>query len=147
MPRLSVWFVRAALLHLTLGATFGGLILSATGMPAVFGWAWRLLPAHVQLMVGGWLVQLTLGMAYWILPRLDGNGVRGREGWAFMSFVALNGGVTGAAGVLVVGAVGSSPVPDWLLAVAAAAQLLALCAFVAHAWPRVRPSFACTRHT
>lgn len=79
MPRLSCWFVRAALLHLTLGALVGGLILSAKGMPLVLGWAWQLLPAHIQVMVGGWLLQLTLGMGYWILPRLNGTGERGGE--------------------------------------------------------------------
>jgi hypothetical protein len=142
MPRLSCWFIRAALLHLTLGAVFGGLILSAKGMPVVLGWAWRLLPAHIQLMVGGWLLQLTLGMGYWILPRLNGTGERGRAGWAWASFIALNGGVAGAAGVFVLRGVVSSPLMDALLVLAAASQVLALGAFVTHAWPRVQPSFA-----
>ena len=66
MPRLSCWFVRASLIHLSVGAVFGGLILSAKGFPVSMNWAWLLLAAHIQVMVGGWLVQLTLGMAYWL---------------------------------------------------------------------------------
>ncbi len=74
MPRLSCWFIKAALLHLAIGVVMGGLILSAKGVPATFGWAWVLLSAHIQLLVGGWLVQLALGMAYWMLPRREAAG-------------------------------------------------------------------------
>ena len=55
MPRLSCWFIRAALLHLAIGVVFGGLILSAKGFPTAIGWAWLLLPARLLLVSGGML--------------------------------------------------------------------------------------------
>src|SRR5687767_2289161 len=102
MPRLSRWFIRAALLHLSAGVLLGGLILSAKGYPGALGWSWLLLPAHIELLVFGWLIQLTLGMAYWILPRLDARGDRGRTGWAWASFWALNVGVAGTTALLLI---------------------------------------------
>ena len=139
MPRLSCWFVRATLLHLAAGVVLGGLILGAKGLPTALAWAWLLLPAHIQIMVGGWLIQLALGMAYWILPRVDTAGTRGWPGWAWASFVALNAGVTLAAVLLVVRSLHPARWVDLLLLPAAALQALALLAFVLHAWPRVAP--------
>ncbi len=82
MPRLSCWFIRGALAHLGVGGLFGGLLMSAKGMPGILDWIWLLLPAHIQLLMVGWLLQLTLGVAYWVFPRLDGSGTRGRNGAA-----------------------------------------------------------------
>jgi hypothetical protein len=139
MPRLSAWFIRASLLHLATGVVLGGLILTAKGFPTALGWAWLLLPAHIQLLVGGWLIQLTLGMAYWILPRLSGAGERGNPGWAWTSFGALNVGVGGAALLLLVRGFWPALWLDALLILAAVLQVLALAAFARHAWPRVQP--------
>lgn len=139
MPRLSCWMIKAALAYLTIGVLFGGLILSAKGLPASLGWAWLLLPAHIQLLVGGWLIQLALGMAYWILPRLDGAGERGRPGAAWFSFGALNSGVIGAALILAIRAFVTTPWLNAALIVAALCQLGALGAFAWHVWPRVQP--------
>jgi hypothetical protein len=146
MPRQSCWFIRASLLHLSVGVVLGGLILSAKGFPAALGWAWLLLPAHIQVLVGGWLIQLTLGMAYWILPRLDGVGERGSPGWAWTSFGALNGGVGGAALLLIARTFRQAAWLDALLIVAAGLQLLALLTFARHAWPRIQPITVSAEH-
>jgi hypothetical protein len=146
MPRLSCWFVRASLIHLSVGAVFGGLILSAKGFPVSMNWAWLLLAVHIQVMVGGWLVQLTLGMAYWLLPRLDAQGERGSPGWAWTSFAAINGGVGGAALLLLVRTWWHAPWLDALLVVAALAQIVALLAFARHAWPRIVPVTSAVEH-
>ena len=139
MPRLSCWFIRASLLYLGIGVLFGGLILVAKGFPASLNWTWLLLPAHIQMLVGGWMIQLTLGMAYWILPRLSGAGDRGSPGWAWTSFGALNAGVGGAALLLIVRSFWRAGWIDVLLIVAALLQIVALLAFARHAWPRVAP--------
>lgn len=138
MPRLSCWFIRAALLHLAIGVSMGGLILSAKGFPGGMGWAWLLLPAHIQLLIGGWLLQLAIGMAYWILPRLDGME-RGRAAAAWTSFAALNGGVIGAALTLLFRSLLPAGPFGVLLTLFALAQLVALAAFGWHALPRLRP--------
>ncbi len=139
MPRLSCWFIKAALLHLAIGVVMGGLILSAKGVPATFGWAWVLLSAHIQLLVGGWLVQLALGMAYWMLPRRDAAGDRGRPAAAWACWGALNTGVVGAAGALGLRSFVNGAWFDALLVLAALLQLVALVAFAWHAWPRLQP--------
>jgi heme/copper-type cytochrome/quinol oxidase subunit 1 len=138
MPRLSCWFVRAALLHLGSGVLIGGLLLSAKGFPAALGWAWSLLIAHIQLLIVGWLIQFALGVAYWILPRLDGAGERGRPGAAWFSFVALNTGTLLAALALSLRAVLPEPWPLVLGGGAALLQVNAVAAFGWHAWPRLR---------
>lgn len=144
MPRLSCWFIRASLLHLGIGVVLGGLILAAKGFPGSLGWTWTLLPAHIQLLVGGWMIQLTLGMAYWILPRLSGAGDRGTPGWAWTSFGSLNIGVGGAALALLLRVWWRSDWIDAALIVTAMLQIVALLAFARHAWPRVQPLTAST---
>ncbi len=92
MPRLSCWFLRAALLHLAAGFTLGALLLANKGL-GFYPQAWRLLPVHMELLLVGWLVQLTLGMAFWILPRFIQGAPRGREVWIELSFVLINLGI------------------------------------------------------
>jgi hypothetical protein len=130
VPRLSAWFVRAALLHLGLGFTFGLLMLWNKGLPFSSG-VWRLLPAHIELLLLGWTLQLVLGMAYWILPRFKAE--RGRVGLAAAAFALLNAGVWAVAFGLWLGA------PGWVTLAGRAAEVLAALAFAAHAWPRIKP--------
>jgi len=144
MPRLSCWLIKASLLHLAAGVTFGGLILSAKGFPFTLGWAWQFLPAHIQVMIGGWLIQLALGMAYWILPRLDRAGNRGRTIWAWTSFGALNTGVIGTAALLALRQFVAAPWLDALFVLVALLQVLALGMFAVHVWPRLRPIIVST---
>lgn len=137
MPRLSQIIVRTALLWLGLGYTAGGLALLAKGV-AVPPWLWSLRTSHVHMLLVGWTVQLAFGVAYWILPRLDAAGARGDSRPVWLSYAALNAGVVLAALPGPLAALGS-PAPAWLPVAAAAAQLLAVAAFVAHAWRRVLP--------
>ena len=92
MPRLSVYFIRASFAYLLLGFTFGGLILSNKGIPFM-PMAWALLPAHIEFMMLGWMTQLALGGAFWILPRLSGNYPRGNELLSWGAFYLVNGGI------------------------------------------------------
>jgi len=129
VPRLSALLVRTALLHLVLGAAFGALIasLKGAGWPT---WAWGALSAHAHMLVFGWLVQLAMGVAYWILPRLD--GARPRSGLVWAAYAGLNGGILlialGPTGLL-----GGAGAPA-----GHAALLAAVAAYAVHAWPRVR---------
>jgi hypothetical protein len=139
MPRLSCWFIKAALAHLAVGVTLGGCILIAKGFPLTFGWAWLLLPAHIQLVASGWLIQLTLGVAYWILPRLNGAGARGRDVWVWASFWMLNISILASTLLLLI-----RPFVDvtWVtvaLLISAIAHVFALAAFAFHIWPRLAP--------
>ncbi|MDP2481631.1 MAG: hypothetical protein Q8W51_05100 [Candidatus Palauibacterales bacterium] len=74
MPRLTVWTVRASLVCLVLGALLGAALLAVPPLdPPVAASLARLAPVHVELLLVGWLVQLALGVAYWILPRAGGR--------------------------------------------------------------------------
>ena len=130
MPRLSVWFIRAALLYLAVGATFGGLILYHKGIP-LHPLLWRLLPAHIEFLLFGWIVQLIMGVGFWIFPRFRRS--RGNEKPAWAAFGLLNLGVFLAG----VGPVAGGPV--WFIFAGRLAETLAAVAFVFHAWPRIKP--------
>jgi hypothetical protein len=68
MPRLSVFMLRTALIHLGIGFTLGALLLSNKGIPYALE-LWRLLLPHVEFVLFGWTMQLMMGVAFWILPR------------------------------------------------------------------------------
>ena len=130
MPRLSCWFIRAALIYLLIGVTFGGLILLHKGRP-VHPLLWRLLPLHIELLLFGWIVQLVMGVAFWIFPRFLRQ--RGNVKLAWVAFGLLNLGVWLA---------GAAPFFDGAATVIAVGRLVeagAVVAFVLHLWPRIKP--------
>jgi hypothetical protein len=98
-----VWAVRASLVCLVLGALLGAALLALPPLdpPAAAGLA-RLVPVHVELLLVGWLVQLALGVAYWILPRAGGR--RPAAGLAGSGEAGLALGVGCAAAGMVAGA-------------------------------------------
>lgn len=133
MPRLSVWFIRVALLYLIAGFTFGALMLANKGH-SLSPLLWRLLPIHVEVLLMGWIVQLALGVAYWILPRFRQE--RGNTQAAWAAFVLLNTGIWMA---------GLSSVfngPSWAPLLGRLVEVAAAAAFALHAWPRVKPAGA-----
>lgn len=132
MPRLTVWMVRTALLHLLLGFTAGALLLAQRGAP-LHAAIPRLRPAHAELLLIGWTVQLAMGVAFWILPRFRPGPERGDERPAWAAWVLLNLGVLTAA-------LGAAAFDSGTAIVAGrSAEALAAVAFARHAWPRVKP--------
>lgn len=130
MPRLSVWFIRAALFHLLLGFTIGMILLWNKGLPLP-PQVWLLLPAHIEFLLLGWTVQLALGVAFWILPRFQ--NLRGNTAPAWVAFVLIN------TGVWLVGLAPYFPITDSLRLAGRLAEGAAACAFAVHAWPRIKP--------
>lgn len=92
MPRLSVWFLRSALVYLACGFTAGGLVLFHKGM-ALHAVVWQLLPLHIEFVLIGWTVQLAMGIVFWIGPRLMHGPARGNERLIWVAYGALNSGV------------------------------------------------------
>lgn len=129
MPTLARWYIKTALLYLALGALCGAVILWNKGLP--IPGAWQLLAAHIALVTWGWLLLLTLGVAYWILPRWGQE--RRRVPLAAGAYLGLNAGLW-----LVALAPWLSAA--WLDAVGGALQAAGCLAFALHAWPRVRKS-------
>jgi cbb3-type cytochrome oxidase subunit 1 len=131
MPRLSVWFIRAALAYLLLGFTFGSLLLFNKGS-LLHPLTWRLLPAHIEFVLFGWTAQLILGMAFWILPRFATPPVRGNEKLAWGAFLAIN------AGIALIALASFWPGDAWLNLLGRLAETAGVILFVLHAWPRVK---------
>lgn len=129
MPLLSRCFLRFSLAGLVAGFGLASLLLlhKAVGWPG--GWTWRLLPAHLELLWFGFLLQAAFGVAYWTLPRRRGR--RGRRCAAWASLLLLNAGI---AAVLLAPLLA---VPG-LRVLGRAAETAAVMAFVVHAWPRIR---------
>lgn len=133
MPRLSIWMVRTALVHLLLGFTIGALLLANKGMP-FYPALWRLLPLHSEILLLGWTLQLAMGVAFWILPRFD--TARPRAGFAWAAYLLLNLGI-----VLVAASLVWVTVPQLLFS-GRLAEVGAALTFALHAWPRVKPPMA-----
>lgn len=135
MPTLSRYFVRSALIYLGIGFTLGGFILAAKGGGAdARFWLW--LPTHIVFLLNGWLIQLSMGVAYWILPRIHLSD-RGRQGWAWGAFVAFQLGL-----ILALGTILSLWIPEVqsLFAPGLLLQTLGVFFFAIHALPRIRPA-------
>ncbi len=131
MPRLTVWFVRTSLLYLLAGFTLGALMLAQDGIsydPGIL----RLLPVHIEFLLAGWLVQLAMGVAFWIFPRF-GLGLprsRGNEALIWSAFWLLNGGIW----VVVL----SLWIPAALLA-GRLAEAAGVIVYAAGTWRRIKP--------
>ena len=130
MPKLSQWMIRASFIYLLLGFTFGALLLAHKGVPFHPAlWAW--LPAHIEFLLIGWVVQLTMGVAFWILPRFWQAPRRPKTNWAVASFVLLNAGIW----LVVAGTTGQ--LGRWWLVAGRVLETTAVLFFTRHAWTRI----------
>jgi hypothetical protein len=133
MPLLSALFVRAALLYLATGFSLGALLLVNKALP-LGGFIWALLPAHVEFLIWGWLLNLSMGVAFWILPRFTRPPKRGNVKLAWLAFGLLNTGILLV--VLDPFAGSQSTLPIYLIG--RVLEGLSAAAFALHAWPRVK---------
>ncbi len=131
MPRLSSWYLRASLLYLGVGFTLGALLLANKGL-GFYPPTWSLLPVHMEFLLMGWFVQLAIGMAFWILPRISGPQPRGNERLAWFAFWLINAGIF----LIILQAITSTA---WLLFAGRALELGGVVIFVAGSWKRVKP--------
>jgi len=130
MPRLSQWIIRVAFIYLILGFTFGALLLIHKGIflnPALWGW----LPAHIEFLLVGWILQLTMGVALWILPRYWQKKRRPNETYVQIAFILLNLGIW----LVVAGTTFRAGRP--VLFAGRIIELVAIMFFVFHAWKRI----------
>ena len=131
MPRLSVYFVRASLIYLLLGFTIGGLMLANKGImisPAIMA----LLPLHIEFAFIGWMIQLAMGVAFWILPRFRKEPIRGNEHLSWLAFFLVNAGIIFVA----VNIIFNSQI---FILVGRGMELLGLITFAFGNWKRIKP--------
>jgi len=133
MPRLTRWFLRAAMVNLGLAFVLG--LLTVLPPLADEAAAWR--PAYIHLIALGWATQMIFGVAYWMFPRrgpVDAQRAP-RAGW--LCFGALNLGLLARVASEPLLAMRPTPAAQGLAVVAAVLQLTAVLAFTWIAWPRV----------
>lgn len=92
MPKQSRWLLRISLLYLLTGAVIGTAMLIQKAFP-YNGAVWNLRPVHIQLMIWGFIIQFTLGTAYYILPRYVIGSNRGHPFLSWSIVVCLNMGI------------------------------------------------------
>jgi hypothetical protein len=130
MPRLSQWYVRLAMIYFLLGFTVGSLMLANKGIP-FYPALWTWLPVHIELLLIGWIVQLTMGVAFWIMPRYWVPPRRGNETGARVAIVLLNVGVW----LVITGSLIGQY--SWLVLLGRLSEVGAGLMFAWHIWPRV----------
>jgi cbb3-type cytochrome oxidase subunit 1 len=130
MPRLSQWLIRTALIYLLLGITVGSLLLAHKGV-ALHPLMWSWLPAHIEFLLMGWIMQLTIGVAFWILPRFWEGPRRPNEIYVRVSFILLN------LGIWLVVAATVFRAGERVLFAGRTAEIGAVLFFALHGWRRV----------
>lgn len=96
MPLISRLMIKLSLLYLLTGVSLGTVMLINKAWlisPAL----WFVLPIHIEFMLFGWIIQFTLGMAYWILPRFLETKGRGNIYLAWAMVILLNSGILSVA--------------------------------------------------
>lgn len=141
MPQESRLFVKAGLVYLTLTFLLGSVLLTLEALGKPIPYVFSIEHAHLGMV--GWLVNIVIGIAVWMLPlnrlRFPDTQGRGPRGSMIACFLLLN---VGLALRLVtepwyqLG--GRTPVAAALLIFSAILQLLAILLFVVIAWQRVR---------
>src|SRR5699024_9937063 len=84
--------LRTSLLYLLAAFTIGAAMLAGKAYP-IYPQIWQLLPVHIEIAIFGWIIQFTMGTAYWILPRYLKTGARGDPVTAFWMMGLFNAGV------------------------------------------------------
>jgi len=92
MPAPSRWMIRAAIIYLITGFLFGTLMLIGKGISDL-SFLWKLLPLHIEILIFGWIIQFTMGTAYWILPRYLEGPARGNPHLPKIMVVLFNSGI------------------------------------------------------
>lgn len=137
MPTLTRWFIKTALGYFV-AALLVGVLLMARGvaeLPPIVG---GLGPAYFHLLMVGWVLQLIIGVAYWMFPKFSSELPRGHEWLGWVTYVLLNLGLILRVISEPLMSVWPSPALGRALAASAVLQWLAGMAFVANTWARVK---------
>jgi len=92
MPTPSRWMIKASMLYMLAGFAIGALILISKVYPE-YSSVWSLFSVHIEVSIFGWIIQLTMGTAYWILPRYLKTKSRGNPRLALAMVGMLNFGI------------------------------------------------------
>lgn len=129
MPTISVWFIRGSLAYLGLGFTIGAVILFNKAVQVIPS-VWNFLPMHIEFLLLGFILQLTMGVAFWIFPRLQTLTDGGDERKAVIAFVLLNAGIW-------ICSIAPFISIFYILLIGRICQTAAVILFILNLWPRV----------
>lgn len=130
-------FIRTALVYLLLAFIVGGLVLINQGLdlnPRIGS----LQPVFYHLLMVGWATQLICGVALWMFPSLSREQPHGDERLGWLTYGALNSGLLLRTVAEPLYAWTAAGWLGWLLALSALLQVIAIWAFIAAIWPRVK---------
>jgi hypothetical protein len=127
-----VWFQRTAFVWLIAGFAVGALLLGAKGLRWPLHWA-QWLALHLELLLAGWLLQFTMGVAYWMLPKHAAGEERGPTAPIVAAYVLLNGGM------LIAGIGQLFQAAPSTVATGRLMEFAAVVAFARNAVPRIKP--------
>ena len=131
------YYIRTALAYLLAAFLVGAVVLINQAL-AIDGRIAALQPVFYHLLMVGWVTQLICGVALWMFPPLSRERPRGDERFGWFAYGALNAGLILRAICEPLHAWRPGTLSGWALALAAALQVLAIWAFVAAIWPRVK---------
>jgi hypothetical protein len=86
----------------------------------------------MEFLLLGWMAQLAMGAAFWILPRFGSGARRGNELLICIAFVALNLGIWMAA-------LQPDHMQGWISFTGRILEALGIFLFVFGSWQRVKP--------
>ncbi len=130
MPAISRCLIFLSLLYFFAGTVMGALMLTHK---AVFlaNSIWALFPVHIEFMIFGWIIQFTLGVAFWILPRFMGENPRGKAIYGVLMVLLLN------AGILLIAASQTDVIAAHFAFVGRLAEAAAVTLFIKLHWGRI----------
>ena len=91
----------------------------------------RTWPLHSEMMLLGWMVQLAMGVAYWILPKHVQRPVRGPAAPVVAAALLINVGVVSAG-------LGPALGRPGMMITGRLAELAAVLLFASNVWPRIK---------
>lgn len=138
MPHESRLFVKTSIVALLLTFVWGAAMAVAEALGHPFGQIWAIEHAHLAFV--GWLVNLVIGIALWMLPlaRAVFPEMQGRYPrlLPYAAFACLNGGLV--LRILSEPFVAQNQIAATLLGVSAILQVVAIVLFGVVAWIRTR---------
>ncbi|KPV49044.1 hypothetical protein SE17_34820 [Kouleothrix aurantiaca] len=131
------FFIRTALANLVAASLVGAAVPPNQALEPD-GRIGALPPLFYHLLMVGWVTQLICGVSLWMFPPFSRERTRGDERLGWFAYGALNGGLLLRAVFEPLHAWFPGAWFGWMLGPAALLQVLAIWAYVAAIWPRVK---------
>jgi hypothetical protein len=131
VPLLSRVFVRLSFAYLMLGFILGALLFARSSF-LKFSLPAGIMIVHSEFLLNGWLIQLAMSVAFWILPRFVNAAPRGNETVAWLALVLFNAGILCYSYGVLTGYIQAAQTGKML-------EALSIISFLANSWSRLRP--------